>query len=156
MSRPGPLEKTMNIIDALLGEHGVLYALLDGVDAGAPGWSLPEARAYAAALGSALLSHARVEDDLLFPAIRQETGGNAGPLDVMRQEHEEIEGSLRRIDASEDAGEVRSMLLSVALLAREHFEKEEQMLFPLAADLLGDERLQELGRSWGRSRNVAV
>ncbi len=59
----------------------------------------------------------------------------------------------------EDAADVEGAMLWVeeALsAARSHFQKEEQVLFPMAQRLLGDEALTRLGRAWAEARRVTI
>jgi len=146
----------MKLTHALLGEHGILYRLLDSVEEQSPHWSLEEAHAGAVLLGEALVAHARVEDDLLFPALERRGAREDAPLDVMKQEHGEIEDSFREIARTSDSSQARSLLLHVAAIAREHFEREEQVVFPIAEEILGSEELEKMGREWAERRRVAV
>ena len=45
---------------------------------------------------------------------------------------------------------------SVFGAARSHFQKEEQVLFPMARRLLGDEELTRLGSAWAEARRVTI
>lgn len=146
----------MKITDALLGEHGVLYRLLDYCADNAGGWDLPTARAGAGALEKALASHAGIEDELLFQAMEPFFPGGSGPLEVMRAEHQEIEGSVERALREDDLEEARRLLVLIAHLARDHFAKEEQVLFPMAQQFLGDEKLEEIGERWAEQREVTL
>jgi len=74
----------------------------------------------------------------------------------MRAEHEEIDRHLSELRSAEDEATARRSLLHALSLAREHFAKEEQVLFPLAENLLGDEELARLGAEWATRRGVAV
>ncbi|HTM22005.1 MAG TPA: hemerythrin domain-containing protein, partial [Kofleriaceae bacterium] len=76
----------MNLIDALLGEHAVLYLLFDDLEDRVDSASVEEVRAATGPVAVALLAHAGVEDELLFPALEQAMG-DPGPLQVMRAEH---------------------------------------------------------------------
>lgn len=143
---PGPI-----ITDALLGEHGVIYRLLEQLTS-RPFDSAEEARVQAAALAAGLASHARIEDDLLFVALEVPLGPDGGPLAVMRMEHEEVEGTLERLARVEDAREADALAAHLATVAREHFAKEEQVLFPMAEQLLGEEELRSLGERWAAER----
>ena len=135
------------ITDALLGEHGVIYRLLDHLT-NVPFASAEDAQAKAAELASGLASHAQLEDDLLFVPMEGPLGPNGGPLAVMRMEHEEVEGTLERLARVEDVEEAQTLATHLATVAHEHFEKEEQVLFPMAEELLGDEELRGLGEQW--------
>jgi len=145
----------MNLIDALLGEHAMLYELfelLEKTDPAADG--ADPARGVIAALGKALLSHAHVEDELLFPALEARIGP-MGPLAVMRAEHREIEGALQEALKAADTSEALGRARSALGVAREHFMKEEQVLFPMARRALGNEELSRLGERWAALRRVA-
>lgn len=142
----------MRITDALLGEHGALYPLLDLIERTASG--RPDAdvgRAQAELLASTLLGHARVEEDLLFAPLEAE-GAVVGPLAAMRAEHEEIEADLARARTAGEAGEVADLLLRVVEVVRPHFAKEEQVLFPAAEEILPAATLLELGERWAEAR----
>ena len=144
----------MKITDALLGEHGVIYALFDHVEQVLPSVDdLAVARALAAELTAAVLSHAQIEDELLFPALEPHLG-QMGPLSVMRQEHQEIDGTLKAIPASPTLDEARESLNTVIQVARDHFAKEEHALFNMARQFLSEGELEDLGARWSQMRNV--
>lgn len=135
------------ITDALLGEHGVIYRLLGHLTS-RPFESADEARAKAAELAAGLASHAQLEDDLLFVPLEGPLGPNGGPLAVMRMEHKEVEGTLERLAHVEDIEEAEALAAHLVAIAHEHFEKEEQVLFPMAEELLGEDELRSLGEQW--------
>lgn len=146
----------MKITDALLGEHGVLYRLLDYCEKSARSWDLEAVRVGAGALDKALKSHAEVEEELLFQNLDAHFPGGMGPLAVMREEHEEIEASVERARVTDDVEEARRLLPRIAVVAQEHFAKEEQVLFPMALQLLGEDKLEELGDRWAERRGVSI
>jgi len=55
----------MDIVDALLGEHGALYVQFDHVEEAIPQLSLCALRAQTDVLAAALQSHSSLEDELL-------------------------------------------------------------------------------------------
>lgn len=144
----------MKITDALYGEHGPLYALLAHCERSATQWELADLLLAGRCVEAALLSHASVEDELLFAALaaRMPAGG---PVDVMRGEHEAIDATLAALHEATDEGAARRAVLQVVHLARDHFAKEEQVLFPLAGDLLDAAELERLGAEWAARRGVA-
>jgi hypothetical protein len=146
----------MNIIDALLGEHGVFYAQFDYIEREvSDDTPVEEIRAIATLLAAALGPHAQMEDDLLFrPAL--EAGAAGGPMGVMMRDHEDIEASLEDARRAGDAHDAWSFLLDAVHAAREHFGREEQIAFLLAEQALGEARLRELGARWADSRGVAL
>ena len=139
------------ITDALLGEHAVIYALLGHLTS-RPFGSAEEARIQAAELAAGLATHAHLEDELLFVALEGPLGPNGGPLAVMRAEHAEVEGTLERLAQVEDVGEAAELAGHLVTVAREHFAKEEQVLFPMAEELLGEDVLRGLGERWAAVR----
>lgn len=138
--------------------------------------ALPRARPALEAAGALmereLFAHARREDEALFPAVEAALGERGGPTSEMRAEHVEIHAqaelfrrTLRELDQVEhpalkaatarlralgerDAGsaEVRSTGREVMRLLDAHFEKEEQILFPMARGLLDRDALEAVGR----------
>jgi len=143
----------MKITHALLAEHALLYRLLDHCAEGTD-WSLERTQGAGNALAAALLAHASIEDELLFSALDRHLPP-MGPLAVMRQEHEEIEGGLAQLPQATDAETARRLLRHVAGVARDHFAKEEQVLFHMAEQVLSAEDLERLGREWaGRTALV--
>jgi len=145
----------MRITDALLGEHGTFHAIFDDLERSLPGMSDAGAiRAAGGTLAAALLTHAEIENDLLFPELERRVGPD-GPLAVLHYEHDQIEAALARLPRCTDAAAARGLLLETIATAREHFAKEEQILFPLAAQVLGVE-LERLGEAWAKRRGVTV
>jgi len=146
----------MKITDALLGEHAVLYRLLDYCAAEAAAWDETTLRSAAGALAAALKSHAQIEDSLLFQALDPVFPPGMGPLAVMRDEHEEIEGSIDRVLGGAGLEQGRMLLVDLSALAHDHFAKEEQVLFPMAEQHLGEARLTEIGARWAEERGVTL
>lgn len=144
----------MNLIDILLGEHGVFYAMLDNLDRRVPKTErMGEVLSIARTLFAALASHAHLEDEILYSAMEPHIGTD-GPLAVMREEHEEIQ---RTLDIARDAQvtfEGIDRLLHVLAVARQHFHKEEQDLFKEARRHLGEATLRELGQRWIDARRA--
>ena len=146
----------MDLTQALLGEHGVFYAQFDQLEKTAASGSLAGVQAQADLIAAALLGHAGLEDDLLFTALEPQLGTQGGPLAVMRMEHIEIEGAFERIARTTDIEEARGLVREVIQTLRAHFAKEEQVLFPMAAQVLGSGRLVEMGARWADTRKVWI
>ena len=144
----------MDLLDALLGEHGLFYAMFEHMEQERPS-SLETLKAHARILDAALLSHAHLEESLLYPAL-EELIGPMGPLTVMRHEHEAIESELRRISSLGDADQARAALIRLLSVTRDHFGKEEEILFPMARQHVPQETLRQLGQQWSLRRQVGV
>ncbi len=149
-------ETAMKLTDALLGEHGVLYALFDRIEAvAATAESVAQIHEAAAVLGALVLSHAKLEDELLFPALETHLG-TTGPLAIMRAEHDEIEHALGRIEEARDIADGTACVASALDLVRDHFQKEEEVLFSVARQALDDETQLRLGTAWAEARHVTI
>lgn len=148
----------MKITDALLGEHGAIYPLLDWIEAAAPAAGIAGIRAFVSLLEATLITHAGLEDDLLRPVIlpylpAPEPGpdGSAPPTD-----HEVIAAGLRSAAAAASAEEARRLLLDALAKTRKHFHKEENVVFAIAGRELSGELQEELGARWAARRNVPL
>lgn len=146
----------MKLTDALRGEHGVFYTQLGHLEQIVPSVEdLASIKSQAALLAAALATHAQLEEELLFRALDPHLG-EMGPLAVMRMEHQEIEDTLAQIPDVEDLVECQSRLMRLVEVARQHFAKEEQILFGLAEQTLGEDALSNLGSRWAERRGVMI
>ena len=146
----------MKLTDALLGEHGVLYVLFDRIEAvAASAASVAQIHEAAAVLSAVILSHANLEEELLFPALETHLG-TTGPLAIMRAEHDEIEHALGQIEEAQDLDDGTDCVTSALSLVRDHFQKEEEVLFSVARQALDDETLLRLGKAWAVARRVTI
>jgi hemerythrin-like domain-containing protein len=137
---------TIKITDALVGEHGPLYAQLDRL-AGAGGGSVEAIRSCALLLAAGLASHAQLEDELLFAALEQRIGRDS-LIESMYEDHEQVDALLAELARVEDPEQARTLAGQLVGLARNHFAKEEKAVFPLAEQTLGEGELVRLGEEW--------
>jgi len=143
----------MLITDALLGEHGVFQLLLHHIEQALPALdSTPALQHELAAFAFALEAHARLEDELLFTALEPHLGTQGGPLAVMRMEHNQITDLLGRIQSAAELEQGRALATQVIEVCRAHFQKEEQVLFRMARQFLGEDELSALGAKWAQQR----
>ena len=146
----------MDIIDGLLGEHALFYALFDWYEkSAARADTLADLQQIARPLAEALVSHAQMEDKLLFPALATDPGLRR-PLEVMSREHQGIEQALLGVEACTRKAEALDQILAAVESAREHFAKEERVLFPRARQVLDERKRAELTNRWAKARGVAV
>lgn len=144
----------MKVTEALLGEHGTLKALLEHLETTIQTTeSLEHIQSLSSLLASALESHASIENEILFPALEKVLGRD-GPLEVMHHEHDEIAATFRSVLTCDDVARARSLVRHVLQVAREHFEKEEVVLFPMAERALDGAALDRLGNEWAQVRKV--
>lgn len=146
----------MRITHAFLGEHGVFYAQLAELERAARDDDLAGLQRRAALLASALAPHASLENELLFEPLEARLGAGHAILHVMRQEHDEIETALRAVQQVRDVSRARELLLEMIRTARDHFEKEERVVFPLAEGALSEAEQHRLGERWAGARGVRL
>ncbi len=145
----------MKATDALRDEHEGILAMLAVVEAAAyrlrDGKSVPlDLMSNAAGFfrNFADKCHHHKEEGELFPMLLQHgMPGDGGPVGAMLEEHEQGRALVRRMQDAADkfaAGDMsaRTALVSSTLeyvkLLREHIEKENSVLFPMADNLLSD------------------
>ncbi len=139
--------------------------------------ALPEARSVLAEaallMTTRLLEHARKEDEALFPALERTFDRGHGPTAVLRAEHVDIEAraqlfkrtvhelehvehaairaggaALASLAAGEgDATRVVGLAREMIALLEAHFGKEEEILFPMARQMLSTGELMEIARA---------
>ncbi len=143
----------MKITNAFLGEHAVFYAQFEYLEQNVPEATGDLVKSWGAMLAFALASHAGLEEELLFTTLEPQIG-SMGPLAVMRMEHDEIERSLEKLSTLQDADQSRELLLHTISVARNHFAKEERILFPIADQRLSVEKLVDLGSEWAARRTI--
>ena len=81
---------------------------------------------------------------------------NVGPLQVMHMEHDEIDSILARFAETTDLPTARDLLHSLGKVARHHFAREEQVLFPTANQILDPAMLVRQGAQWAERRTVQL
>jgi hemerythrin-like domain-containing protein len=133
-------------------EHDVALAALARLEAAAEGLRssaaqephFATAREVLELLRGAVRQHNEDEERALFPLI-----GTDAPLAPFVDEH----GTLRRLEnklsdalARRDAAAAGQVSLDLVSLLRDHIERENRVLFPMARELLGQEGLAEVAR----------
>lgn len=87
--------------------------------------------------------HIVIEDTLLFPAFEERTGmGEGGPTATMRTEHEQMHGMFAQMRAAIEARDAKQYVgVSETLLTllQMHNAKEEEMMYPMLDQTLGDD-----------------
>jgi len=140
----------MTLTEVLLGEHGAMNALLEWVEKTAPSADLAALRMQASVLRATLVTHADLEDELLRPLVRPHLPpAPPGPTD-----HEIIGAGLLQVESAGDAGEARSILMETIRKTRQHFLKEETLIFPTAQRELPADKQVALASEWAQRRGI--
>jgi len=102
-----------------------------------------------ASFREAMEQHFRREEEVLFPAFEARTSSSLGPTQVMRMEHRQMRqlfDKLAQAVAQRDADGYLGDAETLMILIQQHNMKEEQILYRMADQTLGDEAEGLLGR----------
>jgi len=95
-----------------------------------------------------MMRHFRMEEEVLFPALVS-AGGPSGPVHIMRMEHTQIKGLLEQMAAAvtqKNAQEYGGLSETLLIAMQQHNNKEENILYPIADQILANERETLFGR----------
>ena len=98
---------------------------------------------------SAMDVHLSSEEEILFPEFEKKTGSSHGPTSMMKMEHEQMRTVMNQIHAAFSAktyDNLAGSLETLMILLQQHNMKEEQMLYPMADQVLKDEATEMLTR----------
>jgi len=90
---------------------------------------------------SALETHLNREESFLFPAFETQTGNTQGPTAMMRMEHEQMRSLVAEMDeaiVARDADSFLGLAETLMILTQQHNMKEEQILYPMIDQVVGD------------------
>ena len=144
----------MKITDAFFAEHAVINTQLDHLEHAIPAAkTLGEVKVMAALLDAALRPHAEAEDELLFNGL--EPGlDQMGKLEKVQHEHDAICKGLDQVQKARAKKDAQKRLLGVIRLTRKEFDLEDRIIFRMAEELLREDTLIRLGKSWARKRTA--
>ena len=94
------------------------------------------------AFQDALTNHFKMEEMVLFPMFEQKTGMTDGPTQVMVMEHEQMRELLSKMEdavESNDNDKFFGLSETLMILMQQHNMKEEQMLYTMIQQHLGDD-----------------
>jgi hemerythrin-like domain-containing protein len=133
------------ITNFLTTEHVVFCELFDGIDRLLPDVrTAAEVRLLSRLVEGVLSRHAEVEQNLAFAALDHALA-EKGELDHLYQDHEEIDACLHHATLAVELVEAVRFLRAGLKSSREHFDREEKMIFPLFEKLLDSAALEALG-----------
>jgi hemerythrin-like domain-containing protein len=146
----------MKITDVLYGEHGMFYPVFDYFNtAMQANLELGELKSMAKVFKEMITTHANMEEAILFTALETHIG-QVGPLSVMRAEHGQIDDALEAILAVETIDDFKHHFGGLIDLLRNHFSKEEKVLFVIAQKVLDEPTQLELAERWSVYRGVSI
>lgn len=146
----------MKITDVLRAEHAVFHNLFDHIEAVLPRTkTLAEVKTLTTVAETLLAPHSKTEDDLFMDPL-EHCFDQIGQSDLFHEEHKLIDAELAKVQKARDLKTAKKLLLSAVARCRDHFDKEERIVFPLAEQTLKVKTLSELGLAWLRRRDVSA
>ena len=106
---------------------------------------------------AALEEHARIEEDVFYPAVSDEVPDEMSMVRESLEEHlivKRLVSELSRMAADDPTYEAKATVLAENV--RHHVREEEDELFPAVRSALGRKRLVELADEMQRDRESAI
>ena len=142
------------ITKILIMEHAVFCDMFDQIERILAGTkSADEVKALASVVEGLLVSHAETETNLAYSALDHALA-DKGSLDRLHQDHHEIDDQFQRIHRTTNPAEAQRLLKKALLATREHFQREEKIIFPVLEKTLQPDTLRSLGGKWMESHSV--
>ncbi|HEX5731623.1 MAG TPA: hemerythrin domain-containing protein [Blastocatellia bacterium] len=135
----------MNAIELLKQDHQEAAGMMDELETADKG-SLNITRDTFRRLKAALTLHTQIEEQVFYPALEQheETRDIIGEAHSEHNEVKEMLAEMATMNPGSD--EFMDKLTELRDSVEHHVEEEEHEMFPKAEKVLGQSRLQEMGR----------
>jgi hemerythrin-like domain-containing protein len=138
----------MKITEALFAEHLVFHSMFDQIEARVPHLgTVAEIKTLAALMEAMLKAHSDTEDQLFLGPL-EHCFEQIGQRDSFLEEHQEMGECLHLVQKATRVQAARELLLAAVAHSRQHFDREERIVFPMAERVLKDATLSELGQNW--------
>ena len=93
-----------------------------------------------------LETHSTIEEEIFYPAVREDVGGTEELVDESLEEHAVVKTLLRELSSlSAEDEEFDAKMTVLQENVEHHIKDEEEKLFPKAEKLLGSDKLGALG-----------
>ena len=146
----------MKITEILMAEHSVFHNLFDHIETAVPRIkTLAEVKTLATVVEKLHGPHSKTEDDLFIEPL-EHCFEQIGQSETFHAEHRQIEETLAKVQKARTPGDAKKILLGAIAASRDHFDKEERIVFPMAERVLKTKTLSDLGRQWFQKRQAAL
>jgi hypothetical protein len=144
-------QSTPTITQALILEHEILRQIFYQIERVlSRSQSARVVKSLALVVEGLLTNHAKIEINLAYSVLDHvlaERDASQG----LYQDHEELDGHFAPIHRTSDPAKASSLLKKALTATREHFRREEQIVFPTLEEILRPETLWTLGDQWRRA-----
>lgn len=145
----------MDAVDLVTADHDRFRELFAAYDALGPRAHKSKQRT-ADRLVRELVVHAEMEEQVLYPWVREHMPDLTDELDEDLEEHHVAEVLLAEIDGMEPGDDRFDAKMTVLQeLITHHLEEEEQGLLPRLRDVASPESLEELGQQMRAAKDAA-
>ena len=146
----------MKITEILMAEHAVFHNLFDHIEATVPRLETTgEVKSLAALVDKVMAPHSKTEDDLFIEPL-EHCFEQIGQNETFHAEHRRIEEMLASVQKTRTLADAKKILLEAMAASRDHFDREERIVFPMAERVLKAKTLSELGKTWLQKRQAAL
>jgi hemerythrin-like domain-containing protein len=136
------------ITKALVMEHAIFCAVFDQFERVLPGLgSVQEVKLLATVVEGVLSGHAETEKNLAY-SVLDHVLKEDGRLNRLHQDHHEIDEHFKRVHRAKDLADAQRLLKKALAATREHFHREEEIVFPFLERVLQPETLETMGAAW--------
>lgn len=145
----------MNAVDVITADHEKLRELFSSFNELGPRAYKTKKRT-ADRLVRELVVHSEVEEQVLYPRVREAVPDLADELDEDLEEHHVTEVLLAELDgmeADDDRFDAKMQVLEE--LVTHHLEEEEQDLLPRVREAMSAQSLDDLGRQLQQAKEAA-
>ena len=146
----------MKITEILMAEHAVFHNLFDHVETALPRTrTTAEVKSLATLVDRVMAPHSKTEDDLFIEPL-EHCFEQIGQNETFHAEHRRIEEMLATVQRARTLAMAKKILLGAIAASREHFDKEERIVFPMAERVLKPKTLSDLGAEWLKKREARL
>jgi hemerythrin-like domain-containing protein len=120
--------------------------------------SLPEGDTRAGLVGDVIQElsvHAAIEEQVLYPVMREELPDGETLIQEAIDEHQEVKETLAAIERADTPAERDPLLVQLIADVRHHVDEEETELFPKLAASIKRSELQEMGAKLTAAKKLA-
>jgi hemerythrin-like domain-containing protein len=144
-------QSTPTITQALILEHEILRQIFDQIESVlSRSQSARVVKSLALVVEGLLSKHGKIEINLVYSVLDHVLAERNASKDLY-QHHEELDGHFARIHRTSGPAKASSLLKKALTATREHFRREEQIVFPTLEEILRPETLWTLGDQWRKA-----
>ena len=134
----------MDAITFLTKEHEEAKALFEQIETATD--TATKAQLLTKVIG-ALRAHTKIEEEVLYPLIREELQGGTKLFEEAMQEHQEAKKAMNELESlSPDSKEWTDHFEILMHGVLHHAKEEESEMFPKMKEAFGQKKLEELGQ----------